>query len=49
MIFVAVGTQMFQFNRMLSLLDEAVKVEMICDKIVAQIGNSTYIPKIMNM
>ena len=45
MIFVTVGTQKFQFNRLFEYLDNKVANEKITDKIFAQIGNSTYIPK----
>ena len=45
MIFVSVGTQKFQFNRLLMLLDELVECGCIEDKIFAQIGRSDYKPK----
>lgn len=44
MIFVVTGTQKFQFNRLLKILDELVRVNAIKEKIFAQIGNSTYYP-----
>lgn len=45
MIFVTVGSQKFQFNRLLIKLDELVKYGIIEQKIFAQIGNSDYIPQ----
>ncbi|MFR0506913.1 PssE/Cps14G family polysaccharide biosynthesis glycosyltransferase [Limosilactobacillus reuteri] len=45
MIFVALGTQKFQFNRLLKAIDFMVKDRQIKDKVFAQIGNSTYRPK----
>lgn len=45
MIFVTVGTQKFQFNRMLVEIDELVEKGIIKDKIYAQIGYSDYRPK----
>ena len=45
MIFVTVGSQKFQFNRLLKALDKLVGEGKIKDSIFAQIGYSTYIPK----
>lgn len=45
MIFVVLGTQKFQLNRLLQKLDEYVEKKMISDEIFAQIGSSTYKPK----
>lgn len=45
MIFVAVGTQKFQFNRLLMKLDNLVQENKIDDRIFAQTGNSDYCPK----
>lgn len=45
MIFVTLGSQKFQFDRLLKKLDELVETGIITDKIMAQIGASTYIPK----
>lgn len=42
MIFAAVGTQKFKFDRMLKLLDEYAKEHR---KIFAQTGSSDYVPK----
>lgn len=44
MIFVAVGTQKFPFNRLLEELDQAVAKDRISEEIFAQIGHSTYRP-----
>ena len=45
MIFVVLGTQKFQLNRLLKLLDEYVYAGFIKEEIIAQIGHSTYIPQ----
>lgn len=45
MIFVTLGSQKFQFDRLLEKLDELVEAGIICDDIMAQVGASTYIPK----
>lgn len=45
MIFVTLGSQKFQFDRLLIKLDELIETGVIQDKILAQIGASTYIPK----
>lgn len=45
MIFVTVGSNEHQFNRLLKEIDKLVESNKLNDKIVAQIGNSTYIPK----
>ncbi len=45
MIFVTLGSQKFQFDRLLKKLDELVEEGIICEKIIAQIGASTYLPK----
>lgn len=44
MIYVAVGTQKFQFNRLLIILDELVTSGVIKEEVFAQIGNCTYAP-----
>lgn len=44
MIFVILGTQKFQFNRLLEMLDNLVAQGIITEPICAQIGNSTYKP-----
>jgi UDP-N-acetylglucosamine transferase subunit ALG13 len=45
MIFVILGTQKFQLNRLLKKLDKYVEEGKIKDDIVAQIGYSDYLPK----
>lgn len=45
MIFVCVGSRDYQFNRLLKELDNLVKNGEITDKIVAQIGQSEYVPE----
>lgn len=45
MIFVVIGTQKFQLNRLLKLLDEYIYVGYIKEEVVAQIGYSTYKPQ----
>ncbi len=45
MIFVVLGTQKFQLNRLLQKLDDYVEQGLITDEIYAQIGNSTYKPQ----
>lgn len=45
MIFIVLGTQKFQLNRLLRVMDEYAAYGKIKEKIIAQIGNSTYEPK----
>lgn len=45
MIFVILGTQKFQFNRLLEEVDSLIEKGIIQDKVFAQVGYSTYIPK----
>ncbi len=45
MILVTVGSQKFQFNRLLSKIDELIEKKVITDKVFAQIGVSDYKPK----
>ena len=45
MIFVTVGSQKFQFDRLLEKLDQLVEDGVIRDEIMAQIGVSQYVPK----
>ena len=45
MIFVTLGSQKFQFNRLLIELDKLVEEKKICNAIFAQIGYSDYKPK----
>lgn len=45
MIFVTLGSQKFQFNRLLIEIDRLVKEEKIDEEVFAQTGYSDYIPK----
>lgn len=45
MIFVTLGSQKFQFNRLLKELDKLIENKKITEKIFAQIGYSDYKPK----
>ncbi len=45
MIFVVLGTQKFQLNRLLKLMDEYVEIGKIKEEVIAQRGNSDYVPK----
>lgn len=45
MIFVTVGSQKFQFNRLLQAIDKLVGDKVITEKVFAQIGYSDYKPK----
>lgn len=45
MIFVTLGTQKFQFNRLLMLLDSLIDENMIHDTVFCQSGYTDYIPK----
>lgn len=45
MIFVCMGTQVYQFDRLTKKLDELVGDGTITDKIFAQIGAAEYLPK----
>lgn len=46
MIFIAVGTQKFQLNRLLKQIDQLIKDNKITgDNVFAQTGNSDYIPQ----
>jgi len=44
MIFITLGSQKFQFNRLLRAVDEQIAEGKIIDSIFAQIGASDYIP-----
>ena len=48
MIFVAVGTQKFQLNRLLREIDELVKRGEISEEVFAQTGYSEYEPRNYN-
>lgn len=45
MIFITLGSQKFQFNRLLKAVDELVEKAVITDEVFAQIGYSDYQPK----
>ncbi len=45
MIFIVLGTQKFQLNRLLREVDELIEEGTITQEVVAQIGASDYIPK----
>lgn len=45
MIFITLGSQKFQFNRILIEVDRLIQIGVIKDTIFAQIGNSDYEPK----
>ena len=45
MIFIAVGTQKFQLNRLLKAVDEIIDEGKLTEKVFAQSGNSDYIPR----
>lgn len=45
MIFVTLGTQKFQLNRLLKIMDSYIEQGLITQSVIAQIGNSDYIPK----
>lgn len=45
MIFVAVGTQKFQFNRLLKAVDALVEQGQLKGEVFAQTGHSDYVPR----
>ena len=45
MILVILGTQKFQFNRLLKTIDLAIEDKVINEEVFAQIGYSDYVPK----
>ena len=45
MILVTVGSQKFQFNRLLKKIDDLIDKKVITDKVFAQIGVSDYKPR----
>lgn len=45
MIFVTLGSQKFQFNRLLRTVDELIEQGVITDDVFAQVGCSDYEPK----
>lgn len=44
MIFITLGSQKFQFNRLLKMVDELIEKGKINEEVFAQIGYSDYIP-----
>lgn len=44
MIYVAVGTQKFQFDRLLKIIDKLIENGLVKDEVFAQIGYSKYQP-----
>lgn len=48
MIFVCLGTQTYQFDRLLIELDRLVEKKIITDEIFVQTGTVNYIPKFLN-
>lgn len=45
MIFVALGTQKFQLNRLLRTVDQLIEAGVIREPVFAQIGHSDYVPR----
>ncbi len=45
MIFVTVGTQKFQFERLLRRIDDLIEQGKITEEVTAQIGHNTYRPR----
>ena len=45
MIFITLGSQKFQFNRLLMEIDKLIEKGVITDNVVAQTGASDYIPQ----
>lgn len=45
MIFVSLGSQKFQFNRLLEYLDNLCQKKIITEEIFAQVGVSDFLPK----
>jgi UDP-N-acetylglucosamine transferase subunit ALG13 len=45
MIFIMVGTHTQSFDRLLKKIDELIENKKITQKVIAQIGNTTYCPK----
>lgn len=44
MIFITLGSQKFQFDRLLKAVDELIERGIIQDEVFAQTGYSTYVP-----
>lgn len=45
MIFVAVGTQKFPFNRLLKAVDDLIEQGVLTEEVFAQVGHSDYVPR----
>lgn len=45
MIFIAVGTQKFQLNRLLKAVDDLVEQGRLTEDVFAQVGHSDYMPR----
>ncbi len=45
MIFITVGTQKFQFDRLIRQIDELIEQKKITEDVFAQIGNTEYLPR----
>lgn len=45
MIFITLGSQKFQFNRILQEVDRLIENGIIADTVFAQVGNSDYVPR----
>lgn len=45
MIFIAVGTQKFPFNRLLKQVDDMIRLGQLQDEVFAQTGHSDYVPR----
>lgn len=45
MIFITLGSQKFQFNRLLKAVDELIEKDVVTDEVFAQSGYSDYEPK----
>lgn len=45
MIFITLGSQKFQFNRLLIYIDTLIEENLIKEEVFAQIGSSDYLPK----
>lgn len=45
MIFVVLGTQKFQFNRLLAQMDSLIERNLLAEDVFAQTGNSGYVPR----
>lgn len=46
MIFVTVGTERFQFDRLLEAIDQGIRLREIDEPVFAQTGNSNYVPEL---